>query len=100
MAIATAKIVLWLGVVVTSLAAIGLLGRSTRPRYPQLERMRAQAEELRRSDQDLRRQLRDLERTRAIVESLQQRQALSADLARRAPLVLPPPPAPTSHRRR
>jgi hypothetical protein len=48
-AIATAKVALWLAVVITSLVVIASLGHSRHPRYPQLERQRAALDSLRRN---------------------------------------------------
>ncbi len=86
-AIATAKVVLWLGVVIASLVAIGSLGRSRHPRYPDLEALRQSTAQLERD----RRALAEFIRTQQLIDQLTndlRRRELAADLAR------PPRPLP------
>lgn len=49
LAVATAKVGLWLTVVIASLVAIASLGHSRHPRYPDLEQQRTALEALRRN---------------------------------------------------
>ena len=72
LAVATAKVVLWLGVVIASLVAIGSLGQSRRPRYPDLEALRRTSAQLERNRQALEASLRYQQR----VDQLQNQQRI------------------------
>lgn len=73
-AIATAKVVLWLSVVVASLVAIGSLGRSRHPRYPDLEAVRRSTAQLERNRQALEASIRQQQRVDQLVRDLRDRE--------------------------
>lgn len=89
-AIATAKVVLWLSVVVASLVAIGSLGRSRHPRYPDLEAVRRSTAQLERNRQALEASIRQQQRVDQLVRDLRDRE-LRVDRPT-------PPPALRAHR--
>lgn len=89
-AIATAKVVLWLSVVVASLVAIGSLGRSRHPRYPDLEAIRRSTAQLERNRQALEASIRHQQRVDQLVRDLRDR-----ELRVERPT---PPPALRAHR--
>jgi hypothetical protein len=94
LAVATAKVVLWLGVVIASLIAIGSLGKSRQPRYPDLEALRRSTAEIERNRRALDESLRNQQLVDDMLRDLQHRDP-TADFARRA---LAPPPPPHHHR--
>lgn len=87
LAIATAKVVLWLGVVVASLLAIGSLGHSRQPRYPDLEAVRRSTQQLERNRQALEASIRSQQVIDQLVRDLRDRELRTERLA-------PPPPLP------
>ena len=85
-AIATAKVALWLTVVITSLVVIVSLGRSRHPRYPELERQRAALDAMRRDHLaiqqfDVVQHHRDAELVRKLVDELERDQRARAATA-------------------
>lgn len=85
LAVATAKVVLWLGVVIASLVAIGSLGQSRRPRYPDLEALRRTSAQLERNRQALEASLRNQQHIDQLLYDLR---AQELDVERR--LAAPP----------
>ena len=85
LAVATAKVVLWLSVVIASLVAIGSLGQSRRPRYPDLEALWRTSAELERNRQALQASLRNQQRIDQLLYDLR---AQELDVERR--LAAPP----------
>lgn len=96
-AVATAKVVLWLGVVVASLVVIGSLGRTRNPRYPDLEALRRSTAQLEHNRQALEQSLRNQQLLDELVRDLREREL---DAARVRVPTLPPPPPPHHHRHR
>ncbi|MBL8626476.1 MAG: hypothetical protein JNK64_34485 [Myxococcales bacterium] len=90
LAVATAKVVLWLGVVIASLVAIGSLGRSRHPRYPDLEALRRSTAQLERNRQALEASIRHQQLVDQLVRDVRDRELRSDRLT--------PPPALRSHR--
>ncbi len=92
LAVATAKVVLWLGVVIASLVAIGSLGRSRHPRYPDLEALRRSTAQLERNRQAIDASIRTQQMIEQLVRDLRARELT---MERRLP---PPPATPPAHR--
>ncbi len=86
-AVATAKVVLWLSVVVASLVAIGWLGSKRQPRYPEI---RADLEAIR--SFQAQRELEASARAAAVLDQY------IRDQAQARPIALDPPPPPAHPR--
>jgi hypothetical protein len=83
--------VLWLGVVIASLVAIGSLGRGRHPRYPDLEALRRSTAQLERDRQAIDASIRNQQLVDQLGRDLREREL---SIERR----LTPPPALRPHR--